>query len=101
MSLIPTITDAATRTTAGKYPVTHILPGSGFHEARGTVPATVTFILRAASCADGIHRQTAFCHTEMWLLLSLVKGSRFQLLQRSRRVIPASRAMRSSSAGQT
>ena len=42
-----------------------------------------------------------FCHTEMWLLLPLVKAERSQWLHRSRRVIPASRAIRSSSAGQT
>jgi hypothetical protein len=42
-----------------------------------------------------------FSHTEMWLKLPLVKRARCQLLQRSRRVIPASRAMRSSSDGQT
>jgi hypothetical protein len=43
----------------------------------------------------------AFSQTETWLLLSLVKGSRFQSLHRSRNVRPASRAMRSSSEGQT
>ena len=42
-----------------------------------------------------------FSQTETWLLLSLVKGSRFQPLQRSRKVIPASRAIRSSSDGHT
>jgi hypothetical protein len=46
-------------------------------------------------------RYDVFCQTETWLLLSLVKGSRFQSLQRSRKVIPASRAMRSSSDGHT
>jgi hypothetical protein len=50
-----------------------------------------------SSCVRGY----AFSHTEMWLLLSLVKGSRFQSLQRSRKVIPASRAIRSSSDGHT
>ena len=35
------------------------------------------------------------------VVLSLVKGSRFQPLQRSRKVIPASRAIRSSSDGHT
>ena len=43
----------------------------------------------------------AFSHTEMCFVLSLVNGSRFQPLQRSRSVIPAIRAIRSSSAGQT
>jgi hypothetical protein len=27
----------------------------------------------------GVCRYDDFCHTEMWLMLSLVKGSRFQL----------------------
>jgi len=43
----------------------------------------------------------AFSQTEMCCLLSPVKGSRFQPLQRSRKVNPASCAIRSSSAGQT
>jgi hypothetical protein len=43
----------------------------------------------------------AFSHTEMCVLLSPVKGSRFQSLQRSRNVMPASRAIRSSSDGHT
>ena len=42
-----------------------------------------------------------FCQTEMWLRLSLVKGSRFQSLHRSRKAIPARRAMRSNSDGHT
>ena len=42
-----------------------------------------------------------FSQTETCLLLSLVNGSRFQPLQRSRSVIPARRAIRSSSAGHT
>jgi hypothetical protein len=42
-----------------------------------------------------------FSQTETWPVLSLVNGSRLQPLQRSRRVIPASRAIRSSSAGHT
>jgi hypothetical protein len=43
----------------------------------------------------------AFCQTETCSRLSLVKGSRSQSLQRSRKVIPASRAIRSSSDGHT
>jgi hypothetical protein len=42
-----------------------------------------------------------FLQTETCLVLSLVNGSRFQPLQRSRSVIPASRAIRSSSDGHT
>ena len=44
---------------------------------------------------------SGFCQTEMWLRLELVKGSRFQSLHRSRRAIPARRAMRSNSDGHT
>ena len=43
----------------------------------------------------------AFSQTETCFVLSLVNGSRFQPLQRSRSVIPASRAIRSSSDGHT
>lgn len=50
------------------------------------------------SCADCYE---VFSQTEMCCLLSLVKGSRSQSLQRPRRVIPASRAIRSSSDGHT
>ena len=44
---------------------------------------------------------TARCQTETWLGLVLPNGSRLQSAQRSRNLIPASRAMRSSSDGQT
>lgn len=50
---------------------------------------------------DPISSYAVFSQTEMWLLLALVKGSRFQSLQRSRKVMPASRAIRSSSDGHT
>ena len=46
-------------------------------------------------------RDAGFSQTDTWLVLSLVNGSRAQPLQRSRSVIPASRAIRSSSAGHT
>ena len=46
-------------------------------------------------------RYSGFCQTEMWLRLVLVKGSRFQSLHRSRKAIPARRAMRSNSDGHT
>src|SRR5215831_12714695 len=42
----------------------------------------------------GARRYDAFCHTEIWLLLSPVNGACCQSLQRSRKVIPASRAIR-------
>ena len=45
------------------------------------------------------HGDSDFCQTEIWLRLSLVKGSRFQSLHRSCNVIPARRAMRSNSDG--
>src|ERR671910_175206 len=47
------------------------------------------------------HGGAGFSQTETWLSLSLVNGSRVQPLQRSRSCIPASRAIRSSSAGHT
>ena len=47
------------------------------------------------------HGQAVFCQTETCLVLSLVNGSRSQPAHRSRKVIPASRAIRSSSAGHT
>jgi hypothetical protein len=46
-------------------------------------------------------QRSYFCQTEMCLLLRLVNGSRVQSLQRSRSVIPARRAIRSSSDGHT
>ena len=52
-------------------------------------------------CMRAHGHRYAFCQTETCALLALVNGSRFQSLQRSRRVIPASRAMRSSSEGHT
>ena len=45
-------------------------------------------------------REAVFSQTETCLVLSLVNGSRLQPPQRSRSVIPASRAIRSSSDGQ-
>jgi hypothetical protein len=48
-----------------------------------------------------VGRYAVVPQTDTCCLLSLVKGSRVQSLQRSRRVIPASRAMRSSSDGQS
>jgi hypothetical protein len=46
-------------------------------------------------------REAVFSQTETCLVLSLVNGSRLQPPQRSRSVIPASRAIRSSSEGHT
>ena len=42
-----------------------------------------------------------FCHTDTCFVLSAVNGERSQSAQRSRSSIPASRAIRSSSAGET
>ncbi len=53
---------------------------------------------RQRSDGDGYD---VFSHTETCLVLSLVNGSRFQPLQRSRSLMPAMRAIRSSSAGHT
>ncbi len=64
--------------------------------ASGTRPATRS----PAECRGHAGRES-FAQTETWLLLSLVNGERSQSPQRSRSVIPASRAMRSSSDGQT
>ncbi len=54
-------------------------------------------------CAGGAndHGFGGFSQTETWLWLSPVNGVRFQSAHRSRRLIPASRAMRSSSDGHT
>jgi hypothetical protein len=60
-----------------------------------------TAVLQDTPRARDPRRYGAFCHTEMWRLLSPVNGARCQSLQRSRNVIPASRAIRSSSDGQT
>jgi hypothetical protein len=59
-----------------------------------------------ASCAQNRtayprEGEAGFSQTETCFVLSLVNGSRFQPLQRSRNVIPASRAIRSSSDGHT
>jgi hypothetical protein len=52
-------------------------------------------------CQPDALGEPVFSQTETCLVLSLVNGSRFQPLQRSRSVIPASRAIRSSSEGHT
>jgi hypothetical protein len=59
--------------------------------------------LRPGSVTDGYRSApgAVFSQTETCLVLSLVNGSRRQPLQRSRSRIPASRAIRSSSAGHT
>ena len=56
---------------------------------------------RAGEEEERAHAEAGFSQTEMCFVLSLVNGSRFQPLQRSRSVIPARRAIRSSSAGHT
>ncbi len=50
---------------------------------------------------DDRPRYAVFFQTETCEVLSLVKGSRVQPLQRSRKVMPAIRAIRSSSDGHT
>jgi hypothetical protein len=55
-----------------------------------------------SACAQArVERYAVFSQTETYVVLSLVKGLRFQPLQRSRKVIPARRAIRSSSDGHT
>jgi len=53
------------------------------------------------SARPEVGRYAGFSQTDTCCLLSLLKGSQFQSLQRSRKVSPASRAMRSSSDGHT
>ncbi len=53
------------------------------------------------SCGVPARVYADFSQTETCVVLSLVNGSRCQPLQRSRKAIPASRAIRSSSDGQT
>ena len=79
--------------------IRHLHPGKDRRspeEVRGDREASPVL---SAAC-PGL-RYSVFSQTETWLLLSLVNGSRCQLLQRSRKVIPASRAIRSSSDGHT
>jgi isochorismate hydrolase len=57
-------------------------------------------VVAAADITPG-DGQSVFVQTETCFVLSLVNGSRFQPAQRSRSVIPASRAIRSSSDGHT
>lgn len=60
-----------------------------------------------APAANHLHRTrpdcfySVFCQTETWEVLSSVNGSRAQPAHRSRRVMPAKRAIKSSSEGQT
>jgi hypothetical protein len=61
-------------------------------------PLEVGVALRAA---DRDRARHAFSHTETCFVLADVNGSRFQPLHRSRRRMPAMRAIRSSSAGET
>ncbi len=61
----------------------------------------VQISLRPRARCRPANRYALFSQTVMCLVLSLVNGSRFQPLQRSRKFIPASRAIRSSSDGHT
>jgi hypothetical protein len=76
---------------------------TGFRTGPGTIDEPVRFWRpRPRHLAiPGVGRYGVFSQTDTCCLLSLVKGARVQSLQRSRKVIPASRAMRSSSDGQT
>ena len=57
--------------------------------------------MKRASAESVVRRYAVFVQTETWEVLSLVNGARAHPLQRSRRVMPAIRAMRSSSDGHT
>ena len=56
---------------------------------------------RHCACRTGLSGYAGFSQTETCVPLSLVNGSRLQSLQRSRKLISAICAMRSSSAGHT
>ena len=79
--------------------------GDGLDDGRGAdqgVDDEGTLAGHRRNVTDGPRAQPAgFSQTETCLRLSLVNGSRFQPPQRSRSVIPASRAIRSSSDGHT
>jgi hypothetical protein len=72
-------------------------------DASGTVRyhGSITMFERLPVPFGVLPSYEGFSQTEMCCRLSLVKGSRFQPFQRSRRVMPASCAIRSSSVGQT
>ena len=88
--------EARTRTRRPRYFLTE--PGMGY---RFETDCTRRLLSPAPPATRRRHASAPFCHTEMCSVLSLVNGARDQALQRSRNVIPASRAIRSSSAGQT
>ncbi len=75
-------------------------PTSGRVRSTGRYLGTRWLVRRSALACPFLQAQV-FSQTETCLVLWLVNGSRFQPLQRSRSVIPASRAIRSSSDGQT
>jgi hypothetical protein len=74
-------------------------PGSP--STRAGSSATSSTGRRRRRGVDPVAQSPGFSQTETCLVLSLVNGSRRQPAQRSRRVIPARRAIRSSSAGHT
>ena len=73
------------------------VPAGRRRPARGWLASDGLLVLRSRCCAY----TPGFSQTETCLRLSLVNGSRFQSPQRSRNVIPAICAMRSSSDGHT
>jgi hypothetical protein len=98
------ITHGARWTHAAEWPA----GGSGFAaitRIRGGASPGVrlddTRMRRSTQRSDAADYVAGFSHTETCLRLSLVNGSRVQSLQRSRRLMPASWAIRSSSDGQT
>ena len=83
--------------------------GSAFGATTGAGPSSAPWLCGLTSLSAGQlrvrdpepGRYADFSQTDTCCLLSLVKGARVQSLQRSRKVMPASRAMRSSSDGHT
>ena len=65
------------------------------------IATSVSRLRRASGSTTAARYRRLVSQTETCPVLSLVKGVRFQSAQRSRSVIPASRAIRSSSAGHT
>ena len=91
---------------AGSRARTPVRPDLRFRSAAGAADrddrARAEPDLKRSSCGPMVQdRYRLFSQTETCWVLSLVNGSRFQPLQRSRSDIPASRAIRSSSAGHT
>ena len=100
----------AIATAHGIYLISPTAPGSNASSPRSADdpfgagffrPGIVRLRMAAAASRPDVQAAPGFSQTEMCAPLSLVNGSRLQSLQRSRSLIPAICAMRSSSAGHT